>query len=175
MGTEVVTSASMDSMQTAMRFGWLTAAFGLAMILAACAPAPAATPTAPEPTATADPCAPGRVGESIEALHRLTREFDDASALAANTDIRQLATPISALERIQNRVRYAQVPACLVHLQAAQLAFMSRTVDALVAFAGGASDVATLAQGLNDARGLRDQYNLELASAMGLRVPTSTP
>lgn len=154
---------------------WLATSTGLVMILAACAPASPAAPTAPPPTATADACAPSNVGGEIEAVHRLTREFDDAAALAANTDIRQLSAPIAALQQVQTRVRDARVPACLVDLQAAQLAFMSRTVDALVAFAGGVSDVATLTQGLKDARGLRDQYNLELASAMGLPVPTPTP
>lgn len=163
------------AMQRASAACLLVASTALAVILTACSPESPAAPTAPPPTATADACAPSNVGGEIEAVHRLTREFDDAAALAANTDIRQLSAPIAALQQVQTRVRDARVPACLVDLQAAQLAFMSRTVDALVAFAGGISDVAALTQGLKDARGLRDQYNLELASAMGLPVPTPTP
>lgn len=139
------------------------------LFLAGCAsPVPTATPTP-------DPCSPANVGPRIEELHKLTREFDDASALAANTDLRNLYAPISDLQRIRRAAEDQDVPACLQKLRDSQLAFMGRMVDTLMAFSGGTADLNALAQGMQDARGLRDQYNLDLAAAMGLPVPTGTP
>jgi hypothetical protein len=139
------------------------------LMLSGCAPAvPTATPTP-------DPCSPANVGPRIEDLHRLTREFDDASALATNTDIRNLYAPIADLQRIRREAEDQVVPACLQDLRNSQLAFMAKVVDTLMAFASGTADVNSLSQGMKDARGLRDQYNLNLAAAMGLPVTTGTP
>ena len=51
----------------------------------------------PPPTATSepDPCAPENISTEVEEVHKLMREFDDASLLASNTPIEQLNPSIA--------------------------------------------------------------------------------
>ena len=131
--------------------------------------------TAAPVTPTPDLCAPEHIAAQVERIHRLTREFEDASRLAANTAISNLYAPVSDLQRIHREAQDLSVPACLDKMHGAQLAYMKMVVDTLVTFMGGAADVNALGKGIAQSRVLHDQYNVEVATALGLPIVTATP
>lgn len=139
-----------------------------------------ATPT-PAPvftiTPTPDPCAPERIAAEVEEVHKLMREFDDASLLASNTPVEQLNPSIADLQRIRRNAEDQVVPACLTNLKQYQLEHMNSVINILMAFMSGV-DQETLNQSVILARQQHDQYSLELATLLGLTVipaPTVIP
>ena len=141
-------------------------------------PTPTTTPTftttpttAPVPTMTStpDPCAPENISKEAEKVHKLMREFDDASLLASNTPLDQLNPTISNLQRIRRAAEDVQAPVCLIPLKQYQLAHMNTVINTMLGFLSGA-DSETLNQGIALARQQHDQYTLELANVLGLTV-----
>ncbi len=149
---------------------------GLTLILSACGNSPTLTATVEEPiTPTPDPCIGFALGESVKPINNLQREFDDASALAANLPREQLSVVITNLQRIRRAAEDTTPPTCLTALKSYQLTHMNAVIDTLIAFVGGA-DNATLNVGMAKAQESHDQYTLELARLLGATVsPTSTP
>ncbi len=160
----------------------------LAVLLAACggtaaapSPSPAAgtSPTqeqatsAPDLSATADPCTLPQLQAEVQNVHRHMREFDDASILASNMVREQLSGPIADLQRIRREAEDEPVPGCLMTLKTHQVEHMNSVIDTLVAFMGG-TDQATLEKGIAAAREQHDQYTLELARLLGLTVVPAT-
>jgi hypothetical protein len=149
------------------------------LLLAACGQAePVATPTL-VPTATftstPDPCAPENISAEIQAVHRLMREFDDASALSANTTREQLKPTIADLQRIRREAEDQKVPACMQAFKELQLVHMNTFIQTLIAFMGGA-DQETVNQGIGLSRQLHDQYMIEMARLQGVTIlPTPSP
>lgn len=141
---------------------------------------PTKTTQATEPvslTATPDPCAPENLPAEVEKVHKLMREFDDASLLASNTPIEQLNPTIADLQRIRRDSEDQPVPSCLVTMKQYQLAHMNTVINTLLGFLSGA-DTEALNQGIALARQQHDQYTLELAKVLGLTVvaaPTAAP
>ena len=133
----------------------------------------AETPTAKEPVAitqsTPDPCAPENITAEVEKVHRIMREFDDESLLAANTPLDQLNASISTLQRIRRDAEDQPVPECLVTLKRHQLAHMNTVINTLLGFLSGA-DEDSINQSIELARQQHDEYTLELASLLGLTV-----
>jgi len=97
----------------------------VSLVLSACSNEPNPTPTktftpttAPVLTATTtstpDPCAPENISDGVEQIHRLMREFDDASMLASNTPLDQLNPTIANLQRIRRDAEDLHVPLVLL-------------------------------------------------------------
>ena len=137
-------------------------------------PPPTATIT-PEP----DPCAPENVPAEVEKVHRLMREFDDASLLASNTPIEQLNPSIAELQRIRRNSEDQPIPSCMATLKQYQLAHMNTVINTMIymlGYKGTKEETELLNQGIALARQQHDQYTLELANLLGLTVvaaPTS--
>jgi hypothetical protein len=140
-----------------------------------------ATVAAPLPTATPDPCSPENLPAEVEKVHKLMREFDDASLLASNTPIDQLNPSIADLQRIRRDAEDQTVPSCLVSLKQYQLAHMNTVINTMLymlSYQGKDTDKQVLNQGIALARQQHDQYVLELAKVLGLTVvaaPTTAP
>ncbi|MCC6297777.1 MAG: hypothetical protein IT314_00650 [Anaerolineales bacterium] len=149
---------------------------GISLIVGACGQNPAVTAAA-EATATLtpDPCVGFALSESVKPINDLQREFDDASALAANLPREQLSDVITNLQRIRRAAEDVTPPTCLSALKSYQLTHMNAVIDTLLAFVGGA-DNATLNAGMTQAQDSHDQYTLELARLLGASPsPVSTP
>ena len=146
----------------------------LALVLSACGSDSTATPPT-QTTLTPDPCTGFALGESVKPINDLQREFDDASALAANLPREQLGDAITNLQRIRRAAEDIDAPACLNDLKANQLTHMNAVIDTLIAFVGGA-DTDTLNAGMEQARESHDLYTLELARLLGATVqPNPAP
>ncbi len=135
----------------------------------------------PPPTATPepDPCAPENISTEVEKIHKLMREFDDASLLASNTPIEQLNSSIADLQRIRRDAEDQPIPSCLTTLKQYQLAHMNTVITTMLfmlGYQGTDAETENLNQGIALARQQHDQYVLELANVLGLTVvaaPTS--
>jgi hypothetical protein len=126
-------------------------------------------------TATPDPCSSEHIAGEIRKVHRLMREFDDASALSTSTGRDQLKPTIADLQRIRRDAEDQDYPSCLRLLKEVQLAHMNTFIQTLIAFMSGA-DQETINQGITLSRQLHDQYMIELARLQGVIVPiTFTP
>jgi hypothetical protein len=141
----------------------------------------ATEPPPPSPTSTpeSDPCAPENIPVEVEKVHKLMREFDDASLLASNTPIEQLNPSIADLQRIRRDAEDQPAPACLATLKQYQLAHMNTVINTMLymlSYQGSDTETEALNQGIALARQQHDQYVLELANVLGLTVvaaPTS--
>lgn len=149
-------------------------------------PKPTRTSKATEPaaspltTATPDPCAPENLPVEVEKVHKLMREFDDASLLAPDIPLEFLYPVISDLQRIRRDVEDLQVPSCLVTLQQYQLAHMNTVINVMVYLLRNGPDAnpEVVSQSIAQAKQQHDQYILELANVLGLTVvaaPTTAP
>ena len=150
---------------------------------------PTRTPVATEPpastptfvTTTPDPCAPENISAEVEKVHRLMREFDDASLLASSTPVDQLNPSIADLQHIRRDAEDQRVPGCLTTLKQYQLAHMNTVINTmlfLLSYKGSDAETQALNQGIALARQQHDQYVLELANVLGLTVvaaPTAAP
>jgi len=131
---------------------------------------PAASPL---PSATPDPCAPENLPVEVEKVHKLMREFDDASLLASNTPIEQLNPSIADLQRIRRDAEDQPVSSCLNTLKQYQLAHMNTVINTMLymlSYQGTDAETEVLNQGIALARQQHDQYVLELANVLGLTV-----
>ena len=124
-------------------------------------------------TMTPDLCASGNVEKVVDKVHGHMREFDDASALAANMPREQLSEPIANLQKIRRNAEDEQIPPCLTNLKGYEVQHMNSVINTLIAFMGGA-DQQTLDQGITVAREQHDQYTLELARILGLTIVPAT-
>lgn len=185
-------------MTTTSRLGMISLV--LSVILAACgtvAPTPftiteyivvtATMPTMPivstvTSTVTSDPCAPENIEAAVQEIHKLMREFDDASTLAASRPREELADSIANLQRIRREAEDQPTPACLATLKTYQVSHMNSVINTLIAFMGGAEQ-QSVDQGIAAARQQHDQYTIELARVLGITMvpataavtPTQTP
>jgi len=129
----------------------------------------------PALTNTPDPCASENLEAEVQKVHKYMREFDDASALAASRPRDQLADSIASLQKIRRDAEDQFTPACLGNLKTYQISHMNSVINTLIAFMGG-TDQQSVDQGIAQARGLHDQYTIELARVLGLTmVPAATP
>lgn len=71
-------------------------------------------------------------------MHKLMREFDDASLLASNTPLDQLNPTIANLQRNRRNVEDLRVPSCLTTLKQYQLAHMNTVINTMLGFLSGA-------------------------------------
>ncbi|MBN1302933.1 MAG: SH3 domain-containing protein [Anaerolineales bacterium] len=136
---------------------------------------PTKTPAAVlQPTHTPDPCAPENIQTEVEIVHKLMREFDDASILAANSPAGQLSDTIANLQRIRRDAEDLKVPACLNQLKTHQLAHMNTVINTMVSFMGGTTQ-ETLNDGIALARRQHDEYTLEMLRLLGVTLVAATP
>ena len=137
-------------------------------------------PATPTPTSTMvitmtpDLCAPESIQAEVNKVHRLMREFDDASKLTYSIPRDQLSSSIADLQRIRREAEDELVPACLGNLRSYQIQHMNLVIDTLLAFLRGSSDLAVLNQGVALAGQQHDQYVLELARLLGLTPVVGT-
>ena len=127
----------------------------------------------PSPSATPDPCAPENIAAEVEKVHRLMREFDDASLLASNTPIAQLNPSIADLQRIRRDAEDQPIASCVASLKQYQLAHMNTVINTMLfmlSYKGTEAETEALNQGIALARQQHDQYVLELANILGLTV-----
>ena len=126
-------------------------------------------------TQTPDPCSPGNIVMEVDRVHSLMRSFDDAANLAARTPHSQLAGVIPSLQEIRRQAEDQVIPPCLNDLKAYQLAHMNTVIETMLDFLAGA-DLDSLDAGIAQARSIREQYNLELATLIGATyIPPATP
>jgi hypothetical protein len=125
---------------------------------------------------TPDPCAEANLPAEVDKVHKITREFDDYSALASNTPQSQLVQVIPELQRVLRDAEDQPVPSCLSDLKALQIRHMNTVVQTLLLFVSS-GDVNIVGQGIAQARELHAQYDLEMARLLGvtLNVVTATP
>lgn len=126
-----------------------------------------------EAASTPDPCSPENIGEEVEKVHRIMREFDDASSLASSTPSQQLYNAIADMQRIRRDAEDLTVPACLEQLQLLQLNHMETVINTLLVFYSDANAEVVNA-GILQARQEYELYMLELSSVLGL-TPASPP
>ena len=138
------------------------------MLLTACAelvaPSPTPAPTA-APTGTPDLCSQELLAVQIQEMHKIMREFDDAFELAANSAGEALLSQIAELQRIRREAEDFPAPVCLRPLKELQLVHMNTTIQTMIAFVQGKSEV--VGQGLNVSRQLHNQYMVEMARLLG--------
>lgn len=125
-------------------------------------------------TSTPDLCSEANLPDEVAKVNKLMREFDDYSALASNTPQQQLVVIIPELQRILRDAEDQVVPACLAGLKELQINHMSVVVQTLIAFMGS-SDVNLVNEGINKARELHAQYDIEMARLLGITLTVSTP
>ena len=150
----------------------------LTLVLSACVAVPS-TALIPPSTVTIDPCSSNALPGEVDKVHKLLREFDDASLLATNTPRDQLPPVISDMQGVRRAAEDQIVPPCLGTLKQLLLRHMNTVISTLVAFLGGA-DQTTLNQGAELARQQHNDYALEYARLLGLTVvvpasPTPDP
>lgn len=150
----------------------------LALLLSACgsdAEAENATASAVVPfTATSDTCSPQNIKEEADKVHRLMREFDDASAVAGVTQRDQMGEAVTELQRIRRAADDQDVPTCLTKLKQLQIAHMNTVINTLLAFMGN-GDQQAINQGIAKSRQQHELYMLELMRVLGLTVVPITP
>lgn len=149
-----------------------------AVFFAACGGAesvPATATTVPI-TSTPDLCSEANLPDEVAKVNKLTREFDDYSALASNTPQQQLVVVIPELQRILRDAEDQTVPPCLVKLKELQIAHMQVVVQTLLAFVSN-TDVKLINAGIVQSRELHAQYDIEMARLLGLTLdfPTAAP
>lgn len=127
-------------------------------------------------TSTPDLCSEEFLPDEVAKIHKLTREFDDYSALASNTPQQQLVAVIPDLQRVLRNAEDQVVPACLTDLKKLQVTHMQTVVQTLLGFLGNA-DASAVSNGISKARDLHAQYDIEMARLLGvtLTVITQTP
>lgn len=143
------------------------------LILSGCGRVPNTPNTLP---ASDDPCSTQNLPNTVRDINDLMRHFDDTSAQVAGISIQELPGVISELQRIRRDAEDLQIPACLATLKTHQLNHMNLTIQALLAFIGGA-DQQTLNTGLEQARQEHDLYALEIVRLLGITLApiTATP
>lgn len=124
-------------------------------------------------TATPDPCSAENLSITIQEVNDLTREFDDASQLAANLPAQQLPEIISNMQRIRRAAEDVDAPACLTTLKTHQLNYMNGMIQTLLSFVGGADQTA-INNGLMAARQAHEQYSLEVVRLLGITLQPET-
>jgi hypothetical protein len=167
-------------------FTVITALIILMLLLAGCGnnttstppttiPSTTATDTAVPPTITMtpDPCAPGNIQVDVDKVHEHMREFDDASILAANVSRDKVSDSIANLQRIRREAEDQPIPLCLTNLKTYQIAHMNTVINTLIAFMNN-TDQNSINQGIALARQQHDQYTVELARVLGLKIVTAT-
>jgi hypothetical protein len=154
----------------------------ISLTLAACGKKVTATPevVAPVFTSTPDLCSSENLPAEVAKVNKLTREFDDYSALASNTPQSQLIQVIPDMQRVLRDAEDQIVPTCLVDLKKLQLAHMGLVVQILMGFMNttDAAGVDKINAGIAQARKLHGQYDLEMARLLGITLvapPTLTP
>src|SRR5579871_1408916 len=103
----------------------------LISLVAACAPAPTASPT---PTSGPALCTSADGKTVSDQLAQFATEWDDALKLAASTSRIALASPVSQLQRIRRDVQAQTWPDCATKAKELLVASMSATVDGYLAF-----------------------------------------
>jgi hypothetical protein len=144
------------------------------LLITACGQKASETPTI---TATPDLCSSENLPAEVAKVNKLMREFDDYSSLASNTPQSQLVLLIPEMQRILRDSEDQAVPACLTNLKKMQLAHMNTVVQTLMAFMNS-SDVNVVNAGIAQARQLHAQYDIEMASLLGITLvapPSPTP
>lgn len=159
-----------------------------ALVLSACGNSPTQvmenpttiveTPTpVPSITSTPDLCAPQNIEAEVQKVHKLMREFDDGSSLAASVPTDQLSPVISNLQRIRRDAEDLPVPSCLIRLKTFQINHMNLVINTLInliQYANGTVSKDVIDQGIFLARQEHDKYTIELASVLGL-TPVAPP
>jgi hypothetical protein len=111
----------------------------------------------------------------IERIARMMGEFDDTSFLVQaikNPD--QLVQVILVLQRVRRDAVNSNPPECLIPLRDAQVNFMSGVVLTTVSIMSRAkADV--IQRQLGETRKLREIFDKELATQLGLKYVTATP
>lgn len=126
-------------------------------------------------TNTPDPCAPENIEAEVQKVHKLMREFDDGSALAASVPADQLTNVITNLQRVRRDAEDLVMPPCLVTLKTYEINHMNIVIDTLINLIGYANGTVTkdvIDKGVELARQEHDKYTIELARVLGL-TPTS--
>ncbi|MCE9644573.1 MAG: SH3 domain-containing protein [Chloroflexi bacterium] len=144
----------------------------ISIVLSACGGKATATAIAPIFTLTPDPCSSENLPVEVAKVNKLTREFDDYSALASNTPQSQLIQLIPEMQRVLRDAEDQSVPDCLTDLKNFQLAHMGMVVQTLMGFMN-ASDATAIEQvntGIAQARKLHGQYDLEMARLLGITL-----
>ena len=144
------------------------------LILSACGRETA--PASNIATASDDPCASQNLPGTVRGINDLMREFDDTSAQVAGISIQDIPQVIAELQRIRREAEDLRIPPCLGTLKTHQLNHMNLTIQALLAFVGGA-DQQTLNDGLEQARQEHELYALEMVRLLGITLApiTATP
>jgi hypothetical protein len=157
----------------------------LAITLSACGNAPITAPviktdiptSLPSATNTPDPCAPENIETEVQKIHKLMREFDDGSTLAASVPTDQLTPVISNLQTIRRDAEDLAVPPCLVTLKTFEINHMNLVIGTLInliGYANGTISKDVIDQGIALARQEHDKYTIELARVLGLTPVVAT-
>ncbi len=150
----------------------------LALIFTSCTAKAAEAPAteAVQISTTPDLCARENITAEITKTNKLMRAFDDYSSLASSTPTDQLVSIIPAMQSIRRDTQDLQVPTCLDSLKKIQLAHMNTVIQVLLAFMSQSNNTEALNAGIQQARELHTQYDLEIARLLGITPqPAPTP
>ena len=104
----------------------------LAIVLSSCSN----FPSTPSLTNTPDLCAPENIEAEVQKVHKLMREFDDGSTLAASVPTDQLAGVITNLQRVRRDTEDLVVPSCLITLKTYEIDHMNIVIETLINLIG---------------------------------------
>jgi hypothetical protein len=160
------------------------------LIVSACGNAPTPTPVTlvvvesatpasmVSETNTPDLCAKENIQAEVQKVHKLMREFDDSSSLAASVPADQLTPVISNLQRIRRDAEDLPIPPCLVKLKTHEINHMNLVIGTLInliGYSNGTVSKDVIDQGIALARQEHDNYTIELATVLGLTPVVATP
>ncbi len=142
----------------------------------------------PNLTATLDACAPGNVQATTQNFNKLTRQFDDIAQVALNTPGNQLAPLVTQLQDVRRNAEDYNAPPCLQTLKQYQLNYMNTYINTLLALYSAypalsststpqdlvKQDVAVINQGMAQGNQYHKQYEVELATLLGITLPAPT-
>jgi hypothetical protein len=142
----------------------------------------------PNLTATLDACAPGNVQAITQNFNKLTRQFDDIAQVALNTPGNQLAPLVTQLQDVRRNAEDYDAPPCLQTLKQYQLNYMNTYINTLLTLYSAypalsststpqdlvKQDVAVINQGMAQGNQYHKQYEVELATLLGITLPAPT-
>lgn len=134
-------------------------------------------------TDTPDPCAQQNLQILVLDFNRISREYDDLSAIAQNTPREQLAPFISQMQAIRRKSEDFIAPTCMNTLKEYQLAYMNVYNDVLLALYSTSQtktnltkkDQILINQGVAQALDSHNKYMIEMARLLGVTPSVPTP
>jgi len=97
------------------------------LFIPGCNPEQVETPVSPSPTV--DVCGPENITASLNPIHGMIREFNDAADIAFSAPIEQLNPPVARLQVLRDNFSIIDNSECLPDLHREGLQYMDATLE----------------------------------------------